>query len=75
MFGLLGQQLYGVAPTIRSGNLPNLYCGLLPVLLLPVFLTMREIPLRRRLAYGGLLGVQGMSMVLNLPILMRHGMH
>lgn len=75
MFGLLGQQLYGVAPTIRSSNLPNLYCGLLPVLLLPVFLTMREISLRRRLAYGGLLGVLGMSMVLNLPNLMWHGMH
>lgn len=36
MFGLLGRHLYGATPTIRSGNLPNIYCGMLAVLLLPI---------------------------------------
>ena len=37
MFGLLGRHLYGTTPTIRSGNLPNIYCGMLAVLLLDVY--------------------------------------
>lgn len=48
IFNLLGRHLYETSPTIRSGNLPNLYCGLLSVVLLPVFATTRSIPLRRR---------------------------
>ena len=42
--GLLEQLLYGATPTIRSGNLPNIYCGILAVLLLPVYFTLSAIP-------------------------------
>lgn len=75
MFGLLGRHLYGATPTIRSGNLPNIYCGMLAVLLLPIFATLKAIPLRRRLAYIGLFAALGFSFTVNLANLFWHGMH
>lgn len=75
MFGLLGRHLYGTKPTIRSGNLPNIYCGMLAVLLLPIFATLKAIPLRRRVSYLGLVGVLGLSFTVNLANLFWHGMH
>lgn len=75
LFNLLGRHLYGTTPTIRSGNLPNIYCGLLAVFLLPLFATLRSIPLRRRVTYLGLLAVIGLSFVLNQADLLWHGLH
>lgn len=75
MFGLLGRHLYGTTPTIRSGNLPNIYCGMLAVLLLPIFATLKAIPLRRRLAYLGLFAALGFSFTINLANLFWHGLH
>lgn len=74
-FDLFGQQLFRTVPTIRSGNLPNIYCGLLPVLLAPIFATTKAIPLRRRVAYLGLLGVMAASFVVNQMDLLWHGFH
>ena len=73
--GLFEQLLYGATPTIRSGNLPNVYCGILAVLLLPVYFTLSAIPLRRRLTMGGLLAVVSLSAPLNIPDLIWHGLH
>ena len=75
IFELLGRHLYDVSPTIRSGNLPNLYCGVLAVLLLPIYATTKAIPLRRRGMMLGLLTVMAFSMVLNNPDLLWHGLH
>ncbi|MBE6777848.1 MAG: hypothetical protein E7541_00480 [Ruminococcaceae bacterium] len=75
LFDLGGTLFYGATPTIRSGNLPNLYCGVLVVLLLPLYLTMRPIPLRRRLCYGGLAGVLLLSCTVNQWDLLWHGLH
>jgi uncharacterized membrane protein YfhO len=74
-FDLLGRHLFGVTPTIRSGNLPNVYCGLLPAVLLPLFATTKAIPRRRRVTYLALAAVMGLSMALNLPDLLWHGLH
>lgn len=74
-FNLFGQHLFRTVPTIRSGNLPNIYCGLLPVLLAPIFATTKTIPLRRRVAYLGLLGVMAASFVINQMDLLWHGFH
>ncbi|MBQ8752930.1 MAG: YfhO family protein, partial [Clostridia bacterium] len=71
----LAQLLYGATPTIRSGNLPNVYCGMLAVLLLPIYLTTSAIPLRRRLTMGGLLAAVTFSATLNIPDLIWHGLH
>ena len=75
LFNLLGRSLLLTTPTVRTGTLPNIYCGVLAVLALPIFATMRSVPLRRRLAYLGLFGVMALSMVLNRLDLFWHGLH
>lgn len=75
LFKIPAQQLFGMVPTIRSGNLPNIYCGILPVVLIPLFITTKTIPLRRRLAYSGLLAVMALSCTVNLADLAWHGLH
>ena len=75
LFDLGGSLFYGAAPTIRSGNLPNLYCGVLVTLLLPLYLSVRPIPLRRRLSFGGLALVMLLSLTINQWDLIWHGLH
>lgn len=75
IWSLLTQLFYSTEPTVRSGNLPNLYTGVLAVFLLPVYATTAAIPLRRRLANLGLLGVIALTMTLNNTDLLWHGMH
>lgn len=75
LFELLGRMFYGAPPTIRSGNLPNIYCGVAAVLLLPVALCDRSVPLRRRLTESGLLAVLGLSCTINQWDLIWHGLH
>lgn len=75
LFRVPAQQLFGMVPTIRSGNLPNIFCGILPVVLVPLLLTTKTIPLRRRLAYGGLVGALALSFTVNVFDLIWHGLH
>ncbi len=75
LFDLLGRHLYDVKPTIRSGNLPNIYCGVFSILLLPLFATTKTIPARRRAAMGGLLAVMAVSLCVNNFDLLWHGLH
>lgn len=75
MFDLFGRMFYGASPTIRSGNLPNLYCGVLAVVLLPIYFAQKQISLRRRLCYGGLLTVLLLSCTLTRWDLVWHGLH
>lgn len=75
MFNLLGRHLYAVSPTIRSANLPNVYCGVAVMLLVPLFALNAGIPRRRRLAYLGLFGVLSLSLVVNQVNLLWHGLH
>lgn len=74
-FDLLKRLFFGATPTIRSGNLPNIYCGVVAVLLLPLYLSLREIPLRRRLTYGGLLAFLLFSCTIEPLDLGWHGLH
>ncbi len=75
LFDLLGRLFYGATPTIRSGNLPNLYCGIPAVLLLPIYFCQKQIPLRRRLCFGGLLVFMLFSCTLSQWDLVWHGLH
>ncbi|MBQ5840614.1 MAG: YfhO family protein, partial [Clostridia bacterium] len=75
LFDLFGQFFYGVDPTVRSGNLPNLYCGVVAVVILPLYFCQKAIPLRRRLTYGGLLGVLLLSCTITQWDLLWHGLH
>ena len=75
LFDLFGRMFYGATPTIRSGNLPNLYCGTLAVLLIPIYATQRSVPLRRRVCYTLLLAVMLVSCTINQWDLVWHGLH
>ena len=74
-FELLARQFFAVVPAIRSRHLPNVACGVLALLTMPIFFASRGISGRRKLAYGGLLGVLSLSLVLNIPNLVWHGLH
>lgn len=74
-YELLARQFFAVVPAIRSKHLPNVACGVLSLLTLPIFFASRGVPDRRKLAYGGLLGVLALSLSLNLPNLVWHGLH
>lgn len=75
LFDLFGRLFYGATPTIRSGNLPNLYCGVAAALLLPIYFGQKQIPLRRRICYGGLLAVLLLSCTITRWDLVWHGLH
>ena len=75
MFDLFGRMFYGATPTIRSGNLPNLYCGVAAVLLLPIYFGQKQISIRRRVCYGGLLALLLLSCTLTRWDLVWHGLH
>ncbi len=72
---LIEQMLWNPVPTVRSGNPPNLYCGLICVILLPVYLGLREVPVRRKISRVFLLFALAVSMGLNIPNLLWHGLH
>ncbi len=74
-FELIGRHLVATSPTIRSGNLPNLYCGVLSALCVPLFALNSGISLRKRVAYVGLWMAMGLSFVINWIDLLWHGLH
>ncbi len=75
LFDIFGRLFFGSSPTIRSGNLPNIYCGVPAVFLLPLYFSQREIPVRRRIAYGGMIVVLLFSCTINQWDLLWHGLH
>ena len=75
LFDLLNRFFFGATPTVRSGNLPNVYCGVVAVLLLPIYMSAKTILLRRRLTYGGLLTVLLISCTVEPLDLVWHGLH
>ncbi len=75
MFELIGRHLAGTTPTIRSGNLPNMYCGILSAVCIPLFALNNGIPLRRRVTYMGIWLALALTFVINLADLAWHGFH
>ena len=75
LFDMLGRHLYRVTPTIRSRFLPNVYCGIAAVVLVPLFAMNEGIPRRRRMVYMALLAVLAFSLPLNQVNLLWHGLH
>ena len=75
LFDLLGRLFWGSTPTIRSGNLPNLYCGVLTAFLVPLYLMQERVSLRRRLCYGGLATVMAISCTIAPLDILWHGLH
>lgn len=72
---IFSRTLYGMPPTERGDNLPNVYCSILAVLMISVFMLCRQIRLRTRVCFGGLLGVLVMLMANNFTNFAFHGFH
>ncbi len=75
LFSLFQRTLFSAYPSMRGDNLPNIYCSVLAVLLLALFLTCEKFSLRRRIAWGGLVGVLCLSLSVNWLNFAWHGFH
>ena len=78
IFDFLANHLSSVDPTIRSSGedvLPNVYCGMATLILVPLYLFTKSISLREKVAYVGLLGVMYFSFNVNVLNYIWHGFH
>ncbi len=74
-FQLFPRTLFSAAPSMRGDSLPNVYCTVLALVLFVMYLTCGAIPVRKRIAWGGLVGIIGFSMSLNWLNFAWHGFH
>ena len=77
-FDFLANHLSGVSTTIRSsGNdvLPNVMCGMLTVLLLPLYVMTKSISKKEKIVYLTVLGVFYIGFNLNFFNFFWHAMH
>lgn len=75
IFQLLGRHLADTSPTVRAGNLPNIYCGVLTAICIPLFAVNKGISPRRRATYMALWLVLFFSFLVNWTDLAWHGLH
>ena len=78
VFDFLANHLASVDPTIRSSGedvLPNVYCGLATVMLVPLYLFTKSIPLREKVLHVGLLAVTFFSFNTTYTNYIWHGFH
>lgn len=78
IFDFLANHLAAVEPTIRSsGNdvLPNIYCGILPLILLPLYLFSKKISFKEKIMSTLLIAVFFFSFNTNYANYVWHGFH
>ena len=78
IFDFLANHLASVTPTIRSSGtdvLPNVYCGIATVILVPLYLFSRSISIREKIAHVALLGFLYFSFNLNILNYVWHAFH
>ena len=78
IFDFLANHLASVEPTIRSSGtdvLPNVYCGILTVMLVPLYLLSKTVRLREKVAHVLLLAVLYFSFNINYANYVWHGFH
>lgn len=78
VFDFLANHLASVEPTIRSSGddvLPNVYCGVATLILVPLYLFTRSINVKEKVAYVGLLGILYFSFNINILNYIWHGFH
>ncbi|MBQ4626495.1 MAG: YfhO family protein, partial [Clostridia bacterium] len=78
IFDFLANHLASVEPTIRSSGddvLPNVYCGIATLLLVPLYLFTKSVPLKEKVASVGLLGIIYFSFNVNFLNYIWHGFH
>ena len=78
IFDFLANHLAFLVPTIRSSGedvLPNVYCGMLTVMLVPLFIFSTRINLKEKVLSVGILGVMFLSFYTNYLNFIWHGFH
>ncbi len=78
VFDFLANHLASVDPTIRSSGddvLPNVYCSVATVMLIPLFYFSKSISLREKISTTALLGVLFLSFNTNMLNYIWHGFH
>ena len=78
IFDFLANHLAGVDPTIRSSGdvvLPNVYCGMLTVMLVPLYLFNKKFSIKEKAMHIGLLLILLLSMNINYANYVWHGFH
>lgn len=75
MLSLAGQHLFSVPLGVDFGEMPNIYCGVIVLVLIPLALMNKKIPLRQKIADLFMLGVMFFSLTLNLTDWVWHGLH
>ncbi len=77
-FDFLANHIASVVPTIRSSGddvLPNVYCGIATLMLVPLYLFTKSISIKEKIAHVALLGVLFLSFNLNILNYIWHGFH
>lgn len=78
IFDFLANHLACLDPTIRSSGtdvLPNVYCGILTVMLVPLFIFSNKVSLKEKIFSIGILGVMFASCYTNYLNFVWHGLH
>ncbi len=78
IFDFLANHLAYLDPTIRSSGtdvLPNVYCGILTVMLVPLYIFSKRISLKEKLFSIGILGIMFASCYTNYLNYIWHGFH
>ncbi len=78
VFDFLANHLASVVPTIRSSGdtvIPNVYSGILTLVLVPLYLFCKKIPLKEKIANTILLAVFFAAFNFNIPNYIIHAFH
>ena len=78
IFDFLANHLASLEPTIRSSGedvLPNVYCGMLTIILIPIYLFSDKINSKEKIASCILLGIMFLSFNINFINYLWHGLH
>lgn len=78
VFDFLSNHLASVTPTIRSSGddvMPNVYCGIITLVLVPLYLLTKSISKKEKAAHIILLGIFLISFNLNTLNYIWHGLH
>ncbi len=78
IFDFLANHLAYLDPTIRSSGedvLPNIYCGILTVMLVPLFIFSNRVSLKEKVFSVGIMGVMFASFYTNYLNFIWHGLH
>ncbi len=70
---LVAKFFIGSYDTVRPAGLPNVYCGILALFMLPVYFVSKKIPVRHKVSYGTLALVFIASMSVDCLDIIWHG--